>query len=55
LANPVVQRWLDLLRWTGGSKRINTIAMDGNYQTDYCRVYTGYSRLALLFSAPSSG
>jgi CDP-glycerol glycerophosphotransferase (TagB/SpsB family) len=45
---PVFQRWLDLLRWTGGSKRINTIAMDGNYQL-ITAGYTGYSRLALPF------
>jgi len=46
--SPVVQRWLDLLRWTGGSKRINTIALDGNYHL-VTAGYTGYSRLALPF------
>ncbi len=46
--NPVAQRWLDLLRWTGGSKRINTIALDGNYHL-VTAGYTGYSRLALPF------
>ena len=46
--SPVIQRWLDLLRWTGGSKRINTIAMDGNYHL-ITAGYTGYSRLALPF------
>ena len=46
--SPVVQRWLDLLRWTGGSKRINTIAMDGNYHL-VTAGYTGYSRFALPF------
>jgi CDP-glycerol glycerophosphotransferase (TagB/SpsB family) len=46
--NPVAQRWLDLLRWTGGSKRINTIALDGNYHL-VTAGYTGFSRLALPF------
>jgi hypothetical protein len=46
--NPVAQRWLDLLRWTGGSKRINTIALDGNYYL-ITAGYTGYGRLALPF------
>jgi CDP-glycerol glycerophosphotransferase (TagB/SpsB family) len=46
--SPVLQRWLDLLRWTGGSKRINPIAMDGNYHL-ITAGYTGYSRLALPF------
>ena len=46
--SPVAQRWLDLLRWTGGSKRINTIALDGNYHL-VTAGYTGYSRLALPF------
>jgi CDP-glycerol glycerophosphotransferase (TagB/SpsB family) len=46
--SPVLQRWLDLLRWTGGSRRINTIAMDGNYHL-ITAGYTGYSRLALPF------
>jgi CDP-glycerol glycerophosphotransferase (TagB/SpsB family) len=36
------------LRWTGGSKRINTIALDGNYHL-VTAGYTGYSRLALPF------
>ncbi len=46
--SPVLQRWLDLLRWTGASKRINTTAMDGNYY-HITSGYTGYSRLALPF------
>ncbi|MGB8212844.1 MAG: hypothetical protein WCE68_04715 [Anaerolineales bacterium] len=46
--SPVLQRWLDLLRWTGGSKRINTTAMDGNYHL-ITTGYTGYSRLVLPF------
>jgi hypothetical protein len=46
--NPVIQRWLDLLRWVGGSKRINTTAMDGNYHL-ITTGYTGYSQLALPF------
>jgi hypothetical protein len=46
--SPVLQRWLDLLRWTGGSKRMNTMAMDGNYHL-ITTGYTGYSRLALPF------
>jgi hypothetical protein len=45
---PVLQRWLDLLRWTGGSNRINTIALDGNYHL-VTAGYTGYSRFALPF------
>jgi hypothetical protein len=43
---PVAQRWLHLLRWVGGSKRINTNAMDGNYHI-ITTGYTGYSRLFL--------
>ena len=46
--SPVIQRWLDLLRWTGGSKRINTNALDGNYH-QITAGYTGYSHLALPF------
>jgi hypothetical protein len=46
--SPVIQRWLDLLRWTGGSKRINTNALDGNYHL-ITAGYTGYSRFALPF------
>jgi hypothetical protein len=46
--SPVIQRWLDLLRWTGGSKWINTNALDGNYH-QITAGYTGYSRLALPF------
>ena len=46
--NPVLQRWLDLLRWVGGSNRINTTAMDGNYHL-VTAGYTGYSRFALPF------
>ena len=30
--DPFVQRSLQLLRWVGGSQRINVTAMDGNYQ-----------------------
>jgi hypothetical protein len=46
--SPVAQRWLDLLRWTGGSNRINTTAMDGNYHL-ITAGYTGYSRMAIPF------
>ncbi len=46
--SPIIQRWLHLLRWVGGSNRINTIAMDGNYHLITIG-YTGYSRLALPF------
>ena len=46
--SPVLQRWLDLLRWAGGSKRINTTAMDGNYHL-ITAGYTGYSQLAIPF------
>jgi hypothetical protein len=46
--SPVLQRWLDLLRWAGGSKRINTTAMDGNYHL-ITTGYTGYGQLAIPF------
>jgi CDP-glycerol glycerophosphotransferase (TagB/SpsB family) len=45
---PVFQRWLDLLRWTGGSKRMNSTALDGNFHL-ITAGYTGYSRLFLPF------
>jgi hypothetical protein len=41
--SPLLQRWLDLLRWTGGSKRINTVALDGNFHL-VTAGYTGGSR-----------
>lgn len=28
---PAIQRWLYVLRWVGGSKRVNVKAIDGNY------------------------
>ena len=46
--SPIVQRWLHLLRWVGGSRRINTTAMEGNYHL-ITKGYTGYSQLALPF------
>jgi hypothetical protein len=46
--SPIIQRWLHLLRWVGGSKRIPTTAMDGNYR-HITSGYTGYSRLAIPF------
>ena len=46
--HPILQRWLHMLRWVGGSRRINTTAMDGNYHLITIG-YTGYSRLALPF------
>lgn len=41
---PVLQRWLDLLRWTGGSKKMNLTALDGNFHL-ITAGYTGYSRM----------
>lgn len=29
---PALQRWLYLLRWVGGSQRVNTTAIEGNYR-----------------------
>ena len=44
--DPFIQRCLVVLRWAGGSKRINTIAMDGNYQLQ-AKSFTGKGRFAL--------
>lgn len=46
--HPVIQRWLDLLRWTGGSKRMNITALIGNYHL-VTAGYTGNSRIFLPF------
>jgi hypothetical protein len=44
--SPFLQRCLQMLRWVGGSKRINTIALDGNYQLQ-AKGFTGRGRHAL--------
>ena len=45
---PFLQRCLQMLRWTGGSKRINVTAMDGNYHL-LAIGFTGRGRFALPF------
>ena len=47
--DPPIQRWLDLLRWVGGSKRINTTAMDGNYHLLTVGYYSSRQRYVLPF------
>ncbi len=47
--DPAIQRWLDLLRWVGGSKRINTAAMDGNYHLLTAGYFSSRQRYALPF------
>jgi hypothetical protein len=47
-AQPFLQRCLVMLRWAGGSKRINTTAMDGNYHLQ-AMSFTGRGRFALPF------
>ena len=47
--DPPIQRWLDLLRWVGGSRRINTTAMDGNYRLLTAGYYSSRQRYALPF------
>ncbi len=44
--DPFIQRCLQVLRWVGGSKRINTIALDGNYHLQ-AKSFTGRGRFAL--------
>jgi CDP-glycerol glycerophosphotransferase (TagB/SpsB family) len=46
--NPFLQRCLQMLRWVGGSKRINVTAMDGNYHL-LAIGFTGRGRFALPF------
>jgi hypothetical protein len=46
--NPFIQRSLQMLRWVGGSKRINVTALDGNYQL-LAKGFTGRGRFALPF------
>jgi hypothetical protein len=46
--NPFLQRCLQMLRWTGGSKRINVTAMDGNYHL-LAIGFSGLGRFALPF------
>jgi len=46
--NPFLQRCLQMLRWTGGSKRINVTAMDGNYHL-LAIGFSGRGRFALPF------
>ena len=43
---PFTQRCLQMLRWVGGSKRINVTALDGNYQL-LAKGFTGRGRFAL--------
>ena len=43
---PFAQRCLQMLRWVGGSKRINVTALDGNYQL-LAKGFTGRGRFAL--------
>jgi CDP-glycerol glycerophosphotransferase (TagB/SpsB family) len=47
--DPPIQRWLDLLRWVGGSMRINTAAMDGNFRLLTAGYYSSRQRYALPF------
>ena len=46
--HPFLQRCLQMLRWTGGSRRINVTAMDGNYHL-LAIGFTGRGRFALPF------
>jgi len=46
--NPFIQRSLQMLRWVGGSKRINTTALEGNYHLQ-AKNFTGRGRYALPF------
>jgi len=46
--DPFIQRSLQLLRWVGGSQRINVTAMDGNYRL-LAGGFTGRGRYALPF------
>jgi len=45
---PFIQRWLHLLRFVGGSKRVNVTAMDGNYRLAETGIL-GRGRLVLPF------
>lgn len=45
---PFTQRALQMLRWVGGSQRINVTALDGNYQL-LAKGFTGRGRYALPF------
>jgi hypothetical protein len=44
--DPFIQRSLQMLRWVGGSKRINVSALDGNFQL-LAKSFTGRGRFAL--------
>ncbi len=46
--DPFLQRSLNLLRWVGGSKRMNTSALDGNYHLQ-AMSFTGRGRYTLPF------
>jgi CDP-glycerol glycerophosphotransferase (TagB/SpsB family) len=46
IVDPFIQRCLQMLRWVGGSKRINVTAMDGNYHL-LAAAFTGRGRFAL--------
>lgn len=48
VVDPFIQRSLNLLRWVGASKRMNTIALDGNYHLQ-AMSFTGRGRYALPF------
>ena len=44
--DPFIQRCLQILRWAGGSRRINVTAMDGNYHL-LAKGFSGRGRFAL--------
>jgi hypothetical protein len=44
--DPFIQRCLQMLRWAGGSKRINVTAMDGNFH-QLAKSFSGRGRYAL--------
>jgi CDP-glycerol glycerophosphotransferase (TagB/SpsB family) len=44
--DPFIQRCLQMLRWAGGSKRINVAAMDGNYHL-LAKGFSGTGKYAL--------
>ena len=46
--DPFIQRCLQMLRWVGGSRRINTIALEGNYHLQ-AKSFSGRGRYALPF------
>ncbi|MFH1523825.1 MAG: hypothetical protein ABIF04_02575 [Chloroflexota bacterium] len=46
MVDPFIQRSLQMLRWVGGSGRINTVALEGNYHLQ-AKSFTGRGRYAL--------